>query len=798
MTALMNMVEPEWMGQIATHMWGDAYREPTINGIRAGVGAFMEGYYWHYDIPPHIGEVLDIPELEFAAIPCSFEVFSAAGVLPLPSMPISIHADGMAAVQDLAKHRVKNKAMRFIMEHFLAMTEVRKRMTRLTVSHDFGLRNPAGDAASRNEDARVESLCRSLGLHPVKLEVPQTVTQLFEKLASFIKQLQQSTRKRSRAARDNERHLGVERSSNDNGDGPHMHRSPKKVTHTKQGPELPTSKRSIAQGMRTPVSSPRQESRVTTPLSRSPKKVESLQLHDAPSPSYMPARLSKLASTDIPEDSKESTQIRRSPLKRPCPDRCQRTTGKPLKTAAQAKMSSYHKAKAAKVGASLLEAYPDDSPYRLRPPDLEQFDSLVADTEDYLLSGVPANVSANERSAMNKYWIPFCAAVGMSPDRPPITEQTPEQVKAEDRLKAICIPWIYVRMRGRNNPRPLPTSVMNVMYSINRQLNHDNDDDVKLKKPQRVLRGILTEYVAEYGPILPDQALPFPKQVLAALLHLPSGTRLGSVEFDRRERAHFNTLVMFETGVETGLRLDETSISRSGVWNKSKMSRASLVWRINGIHVTNPTPEQLRCLTEHDGACLSPATSKCDRWGNKHGHKTMFLPFRPSRTWNAARALRDMELRYPCPQAQRANEPLFTSAPGVAIPASVVRTLLYHMLRTQSVAAFFPSGADANSYSFHSFRKTFATSLGRAGASRERIQSMCRWLSSEAVDLYDKLDYDTHCKYVDAAYLHNAEVVTPAMLRTMRQTQIDDNDVLQTWCTHCHVDLSGQQELDWS
>ena len=512
----------------------------------------------------------------------------------------------------------------------------------------------------------------------------------------------------------------------------------------------------------------------------------------------MPARSSKLASADIPEGSKESTQIRRSPLKRPCPDRCQRTTGKPLKTAAQAKMSSYHKAKAAKVGASLLEAYPDDSPYRLRPPDFEQFDSLVADTEDYLLSGVPANVAANERSAMNKYWIPFCAAVGMSPDRPPITEQTPEQVKAEDRLKAICIPWIYVRMRGRNNPRPLPTSVMNVMYSINRQLNRDNDDDVKLKKPQRVLRGILTEYVAEYGPILPDQALPFPKQVLAALLHLPSGTRLGSVEFDRRERAHFNTLVMFETGVETGLRLDETSISRSGVWNKSKMSRASLVWRINGIHVTNPTPEQLRCLTEHDGACLSPATSKCDRWGNKHGHKTMFLPFRPSRTWNAARALRDMELRYPCPQAQRANEPLFTSAPGVAIPASVVRTLLYHMLRTQSVAAFFPSGADANSYSFHSFRKTFATSLGRAGASRERIQSMCRWLSSEAVDLYDKLDYDTHCKYVDAAYLHNAEVVTPAMLRTMRQTQIDDNDVLQTWCTHCHVDLSGQQELDWS
>ena len=203
-------------------------------------------------------------------------------------------------------------------------------------------------------------------------------------------------------------------------------------------------------------------------------------------------------------------------------------------------------------------------------------------------------------------------------------------------------------------------------------------------------------------------------------------------------------------------------------------------------------------MTEADGACVKPATSECDRWGNKHGGKVMFLPFRPGRTWNGARALRDYELRYPVSPANRDTEPLFASSPGVGIPASLVRTLLFHMLRTPAVKSAMPAGVDVTNYSFHSYRKTFATGLGRAGASRERIQSMVRWLSDEAVDIYDKLGYEDHIKYVDAAYLHSAEVVTPAALRKLANTKMDDNDVIEAWCKVCHVDLTKQQPLDWS
>ena len=147
--------------------------------------------------------------------------------------------------------------------------------------------------------------------------------------------------------------------------------------------------------------------------------------------------------------------------------------------------------------------------------------------------------------------------------------------------------------------------------------------------------------------------------------------------------------------------------------------------------------------------------------------------------------------------AQRSNTPLFESSPGVGVQSSHIRTMWYHMIRTPSVTATLPHGHAAK-YSFHSLRKMYATGLSRAGASRPRIQSMCRWLSEEAVDLYDKLDHETHISYVDAAYQHSPDIITPALLRTLAATKIDDNEVYEDWCKACHIDLSKQMALDWS
>ena len=109
--------------------------------------------------------------------------------------------------------------------------------------------------------------------------------------------------------------------------------------------------------------------------------------------------------------------------------------------------------------------------------------------------------------------------------------------------------------------------------------------------------------------------------------------------------------------------------------------------------------------------------------------------------------------------------------------------------RAQSLLRYLPP---------YSLRKLFCTGLARAGASHERIQSMARWLSPEAVDIYDKLTAMDHAALLDRAYEHSPVVYTPAMLQALDSIQIDDNDVYIAWADRCSVDLTADVDLDWS
>ena len=65
---------------------------------------------------------------------------------------------------------------------------------------------------------------------------------------------------------------------------------------------------------------------------------------------------------------------------------------------------------------------------------------------------------------------------------------------------------------------------------------------------------------------------------------------------------------------------------------------------------------------------------------------------------------------------------------------------------------------------------------------------MVRWMSEEAVDLYDKQTLDDQADYVTKAYLNAppADIVTPSLLAN---TPIDDNDLYMAWCEQCTVNI---------
>ena len=111
------------------------------------------------------------------------------------------------------------------------------------------------------------------------------------------------------------------------------------------------------------------------------------------------------------------------------------------------------------------------------------------------------------------------------------------------------------------------------------------------------------------------------------------------------------------------------------------MSRASITWYIGGSYIDYPTNAQLMSMTDSDEMCLSLATSKCGRWGSKHGGKVMYFPFRSSHTWNGCRAYRECVLHHPVGPADADHTPLFTLTGDDAIQASFVRRVLGHMFK---------------------------------------------------------------------------------------------------------------------
>ena len=445
----------------------------------------------------------------------------------------------------------------------------------------------------------------------------------------------------------------------------------------------------------------------------------------------------------------------------------------------------------------MLSAYEDMPQYAINPVNMSSFGAMCQSMVDLIDTGVPDNTEANEQSAINKYWIPFCSEMGTNWERPNSADLTPQQRTTEDQLKAMFLPWCHRRMKGRKNPDGTadPNSATNTLRSINRVLNRHADDNVTLKKAMKCLKGMLTLYIKEYGPIQPNKALPFPKPVLQALLNTPNGTKLGryKLEWDNQLGRHLRA--MLEMAAQSGVRLDECTTGRASEWDLSKMSKASVQWYIKGQYIDDPDPSLLRNLTLNDGLCLMPATSKCDRWGDKHGHKIMFFPYRPDDAWNGCRAFRDCELHHPVRGADRAHTPLFTSTGDQAIQASFVRTVVYHMLRSPHMAPVLRP-ADAGRYSFHSFRKFYCTCLKQAKVPNETIQSLLRWSDPSSVDGYDMPSPEDHAKMVDAAYRYSPNAITPFLLKQVAALKIDDNDVLLDWCTECHIDLTDVT-LDW-
>ena len=172
-------------------------------------------------------------------------------------------------------------------------------------------------------------------------------------------------------------------------------------------------------------------------------------------------------------------------------------------------------------------------------------------------------------------------------------------------------------------------------------------------------------------------------------------------------------------------------------------TRASVTAEVNGRTYVDPDPAILLLMVfGRDRMLLAPRGSTCDQWGTCHGTEPIVLPYHDD-PLNAARWLREIELRNPVRGKAREHTALFGDESGAPFRDATFAAIIMAALRAVV-------GVErAKLLSPHSWRVWIASSLRMCGASDARIQAMGRWLNPESIKIYARMTKQEYASWVD-------------------------------------------------
>ncbi len=284
-------------------------------------------------------------------------------------------------------------------------------------------------------------------------------------------------------------------------------------------------------------------------------------------------------------------------------------------------------------------------------------------------------------------------------------------------------------------------------------------DMVSCQQLAAVLKGVTLHHIKEHGPdsILPNRKEPINPSLARALSTTPAGTMLGSKRLDWKTPLFLCLRTMFAVSMSTGFRKAEVALPNGEPFDDRRLRRSSVWWRVNGaVHADPSMALLLSMVPGRDYALIRPPRCTNDPDGSKFGTHPIHLVFGTADPLNAAANLRELEVAFPMHGARRSTHALFfTDATSYApMTHSTVDTYLTHLLLVHM------SAAEAEQYSFHSFRIGFATALLAAGCSHEKIQALARWRSEESILIYGRMDPEEYTKWISAALLQETSTIT--------------------------------------
>ena len=457
--------------------------------------------------------------------------------------------------------------------------------------------------------------------------------------------------------------------------------------------------------------------------------------------------------------------------------RAQRATGRVLAARAAASTASGRgqSRQAQRVAEAMAESMrADSSRYALRPADSSVIDVACLRLVNLLQGHAPQTTRANEASNW-KHWLAFCAHMNTSPWRDDAAANAGgEGHEREINVLALGLLYIYARMqpakRSPNTP-PKPASALAVLRGVRRLHKRMGYKMVDLTLVVRLAAALAEEYALEHGPELlqSKRTEPLTNSMVAALVNARDGPLKGGGAIDSNSLRDVSLRACFATMARTGFRADEVALRSGAEHTLKRLSRWHLRWRIAGVPMAAPSAEQLRSLAPGDFAILIPPTSKADQFGLEWGPNPIYLRYDPGEEVNAARELRDLELRYPLEGDARRAHALFIDGSARPLRQDALREAFKARLLT---AGFAP--AEVEQVSLHSFRVYLACCLLELKRSHDEIKALLRWKSDEAIRVYARLNADSYANLltgvgtanVDSMRSHNlAQATTPAEQR---------------------------------
>ena len=308
--------------------------------------------------------------------------------------------------------------------------------------------------------------------------------------------------------------------------------------------------------------------------------------------------------------------------------------------------------------------------------------------------------------------------------------------------------------------------------------------DVELPPPgtvRQTLRGLLRRFIRRFGieSLRPKRVEPVTPTIVQKAVDLAmAGTAVvGRNAWKLSNWTCFIVTSWMVVNLSVGSRKGESTKLPGDVDDNDWFNRAAVTYEIGGRTRTDPTEAELRQMQEGDHALLAPKGSKCDTWGTCHGTEPIILPFHDE-PLNAAKWLRDIDLRWPAHGGDRRTLPLFADAQGQPFNDAAFASLIMGVLRVVV------GEARAKLLSPHSWRVWLASSLRMCGATDARIQAMGRWLNPESIKIYARMTKQEYALWVDK--LMGVKRIDTA--RTTNLPLMDMADAIAAWGDKLDVD----------